>query len=157
MVLPDVIAFDSETTSLAPRHGHMFCVQIGTGENNYIVDFQQLGDELEFKDLAPYLKGKHLVGTQLDLRPWMVIQYDNFIPDKVYDTFIASKILYNGGWACEDMDLPLLWTEELGIEYDKSEQKNIAKTQLSNSKAIQYAFNDVDKMLDLIKELGRIA
>jgi DNA polymerase I-like protein with 3'-5' exonuclease and polymerase domains len=44
---------------------------------------------------------------------------------------------------------------ELGLDYDKSEQKNIAKTQLSNHRAIQYAFNDVDKVLELVKELGR--
>ena len=33
MVLPDVIAFDSETTSLKPIDGHMFSVQIGTGKD----------------------------------------------------------------------------------------------------------------------------
>ena len=153
MVLPDVIAFDSETTSLAPRHGHMFCVQIGTGENNYIVDFQQLGDELEFKDLAPYLKGKTLVGHNLTFDLGWLYKYD-FVPDKVYDSFIASKILYNGDGLVTRHGFAFVMERELGLEYDKSEQKNIAKTQLSNHKAIQYAFNDVDKMLDLIKELA---
>ena len=122
MVLPDVIAFDSETTSLAPRHGHMFCVQIGTGENNYIVDFQQLGDELEFKDLAPYLKGKTLVGHNLTFDLGF-IKYD-FVPDKVY-SFIASKKYFRDGLVTHT--ICLCNGKELGLEYDKSEQ-NIAKT-----------------------------
>lgn len=154
MVLPDVIAFDSETTSLSPRKGHMFCVQIGTGENNYIIDFQQLGGELTFEEVAPYLKGKALVGHNLTFDLGWLYKH-NFIPEKVYDTFIASKILYNGNGRIARHGFGFVMDRELGIEYDKSEQKNIAKTQLSNSKAIQYAFNDVDKVLDLVKELGR--
>jgi DNA polymerase-1 len=154
MVLPDVIAFDSETTSLSPREGHMFCVQIGTGENNYIIDFQQLGGELTFEELAPYLKGKALVGHNLTFDLGWLYKH-NFIPEKVYDTFIASKILYNGNGRVSRHSFGFVMDRELGIEYDKSEQKNIAKTQLSNHKAIQYAFNDVDKVLELVKELGR--
>lgn len=41
----------------------------------------------------------------------------------------------------------------MGIEYDKSEQKNIHKTRLSNAKAIQYCFNDVDRLLELHTDL----
>ena len=37
MILPDTIAIDTETTGLKARHENIFCVQIGTGENNYLI------------------------------------------------------------------------------------------------------------------------
>jgi DNA polymerase-1 len=132
----------------------MFCVQIGTGDNNYIIDFQQLGGELTFEEVAPYLKGKTLVGHNLTFDLGWLYKH-NFIPENVYDTFIASKILYNGNGRVSRHGFAFVMDRELGLDYDKSEQKNIAKTQLSNHRAIQYAFNDVDKVLELVKELGR--
>ena len=153
MVLPDVIAFDSETTSLKPIDGHMFSVQIGTGKDNYIIDLQQLGGEITFDEVAPFLEGKTLVGHNLTFDLGWLYKY-NFVPKKVYDTFIASKILYNGNGLITRHGFGFVMERELGISYDKSEQKNIAKTQLSNPKAIRYAFNDVDKVLELVKVLG---
>jgi len=71
-----------------------------------------------------------------------------FYPDKVKDTFIASKILYNGKVEYRH-DFGTVFERELGILYDKSEQKNIAKIKLSTTKAIEYCFNDVDKLIEL--------
>jgi ribonuclease D len=34
---PETIALDTETTGLTPRNCDIFCVQIGTGTNNYII------------------------------------------------------------------------------------------------------------------------
>ena len=153
MVLPDVIAFDSETTSLSPREGYMFCIQIGTGENNYLIDFQKLGGEITFEEVIPYIKDKTLVGHNLTFDLGWLYKH-NFVPNKVYDTFIASKLLYNGDHFVKRHAFGFVMERELGLSYDKSEQKNIAKTQLSNYKAIQYSFNDVDKVLELIKAMG---
>ena len=61
MVLPDTIAVDTETTSLYPRKGDMFAVQIGTGNNNYLIDLQQLKNCLVFADVIPYLENRNLV------------------------------------------------------------------------------------------------
>ena len=61
MVLPELIAVDTETTSLITRGNHMFAVQIGTGENNYLIDMQQLGGEILFEEVKPYLEDKHMV------------------------------------------------------------------------------------------------
>jgi DNA polymerase I-like protein with 3'-5' exonuclease and polymerase domains len=43
---------------------------------------------------------------------------------------------------------------ELGIIYDKTEQKNIHKIQLNSAAAIQYCFNDVDRLVELMVVLS---
>lgn len=147
--LPDRIAFDTETTSLFPRLGKLFCIQIGTGEDNFIIDLQQLGETFFTpEDVFPYLENKCLVGHNLTFDLGWCYKH-NFFPKRTRDTFIASKILYNGRTDIYTHGFGFVMDRELGIVYDKSEQKNIAKTQLSNWKAIEYAFNDVDRLLDL--------
>ncbi len=56
MVLPNIIAVDSETTSLKPILGDIFAVQIGTGENNYLIHCYDGNYEVE--DIIPYIKDK---------------------------------------------------------------------------------------------------
>ena len=59
MILPDVIAIDSETTGLVARHENIFCIQIGTGENCYII--KMYDNDYTFNDLIPYLEGKTMI------------------------------------------------------------------------------------------------
>ena len=65
MILPNTIAVDSETTGLEARHEDMFCLQIGSGTNNYIIDFYTSEDHYTFQEVIPYLDGKELVGQYL--------------------------------------------------------------------------------------------
>jgi len=149
MILPDTIAVDSETTSLKPILGDIFAIQIGTGENNYLI--QCYGDNYHPKDVFPYLKDKILIGHNLTFDLGFFYKY-GFYPEKVKDTFIASKILYNGIKEYRH-DFGTVFERELGISYDKSEQKNINKIKLSTSKSIQYCFNDVDRLIELHNHL----
>ena len=151
MNLPKLIAVDTETTDLIPWYGHMFSVQIGTGKDNYLIDLQQIGGELTFEQVIPSLEGKKMVfhNAAFDLG-WFYKH--NFFPDRVYDTMLASMILYNG--------MPYIrhsfgetMKRELGLLYDKSEQKNIHRVKLSTKEAIEYAFNDVDRLIDLLYDL----
>lgn len=149
--LPDTIGFDTETTSLFPRKGHVFSIQIGTGEDNYIIDLQHIGeDRYKFEDVIPYIKDKGLVGHNMAFDLGWCYKY-GFFPKKTYCTFLASKLLYNGRKDIFQHSFGYVMERELNIKYDKSEQKNIAKLQLSNWKTIQYSFNDVDKILELLK------
>ena len=153
MVLPDTIGFDTETTSLKPFAGDVFSIQIGTGQDNYLIDLQKLGGEITFEEVIPFLKDKKLVGHNLTFDLGWCYKH-NFYPTKVFDTFIASKILYNGDKNIYRHDFGTVMERELNLIYDKTEQQNIARTQLSNHKAITYAFNDVDRILDLLNAMG---
>jgi DNA polymerase-1 len=150
MILPDTIAYDSETTGLLSHIDTMFCCQIGTGSNNYLIDLQE--NQYTFQDLIPFIQNKILVGHNItfDLK---FMYREGFYPNEVRDTMIASNILYNGDGNVFRHDFGNVMERELGLVYDKSEQKNIHKIKLSTSKAIEYCFNDVDRLLDLEKDL----
>lgn len=152
--LPKIIAFDTETTALKPKDGHMFACQIGTGTDNYLIDMQQIGKEITFEDVKPYLKDKVLVMHNACFDLGWCYKYD-FWPEEVYDTFIASKILYNGYPVWFRHNFGFVMERELGLNYDKSEQKRISVVQLSTASAIKYCFNDVDRLLELMTALGK--
>ena len=90
MILGDKIAIDTETTGLFPRHNNIFCVQIGTGENNYIIVLYD--DSYSFEDLIPYIKDKTLIGHNILFDLGFFYKH-NFIPKQVRDTMLASKII----------------------------------------------------------------
>lgn len=141
--LPDEIAFDSETTGLFAKEEDMFCVQIGDRKNNYLVHMYD--DNYSFYDVIPYLEGKTFVMQNGLFDLGFMYKY-NFIPEKVYDTMLATRILYNGDYKNKAADFKSIMLRELGIKYDKTSQKNIHLVKLSRDTAIQYSFNDVDKL-----------
>ena len=152
MQLTKHIAVDSETTSLNPREGDMFAIQIGTGKNNYLIDMQTHNNGIKFEEVIPYLEGRTLIGQNFTFDLTFMYAH-GFYPEKVMDTFIASKILYNGYPGSFRHGFAYIMERELGIDYDKSEQKNIHVTQLKTKKSIQYCFNDVDRLVELMLHL----
>ena len=155
MVLPknQGLAIDTETTGLNFLDHDMFAVQIGTGENNYLIDLQKHNNGLKFEQIIPYIENHTLIGHNIvfDLR---FFYKHNFFPKKVVDTFMMSKLLHVGKYyPFNTHNLGDVMFRELGIRLDKTEQRNIAQTQLRTKKAIQYAFNDVDKLLELARVL----
>lgn len=150
MVLTETIACDSETTGLQPRNCDMFCFQIGTEENNYII--VMYNDNYEFADLVPYIKDKTMIFHNALFDLGFCYKY-GFYPAKIKDTMLASKILYNGN--VDDKYLPLrhdfssVMKRELNVIYDKTEQKNIHIVKLSQKSTIEYSFNDVDRLIEL--------
>lgn len=158
MILPEKLAIDTETTGLFPRNCDIFCVQIGTGTHNYIIHMYD--DNYEFSDLIPYLTAKVLIGHNITFDLGFMYKY-GFFPKKVFDTFIATKILYNGQMERYEKqdgsvvfipykaDFGSVMKRELGVVYDKTEQKNIHIVKLSQSSTIEYSFNDVDRLIEL--------
>jgi len=148
MLLPSVIAVDSECTGLVARKEKMFCFQIGTGQNNYIIDFYTSEDAYTFKDVKPYLENRELVGANI-LFDLGFMYLENFFPKKVRDVMLASKIIYNGDVFNITHDFGNMMKRELGVIYDKTDQKNISTVKLSQPSTIKYSFNDVDRLLEL--------
>lgn len=145
MELPDKIAIDTETTGLTPRHHDIFCVQIGTGSNNYLIHMYD--DNYQFEDIIPYIDGKVLVGHNILFDLGFFYKH-NFWPKEVRDTMLQSKILYNGD-PTQRHDFGYVMMRELETRYDKTEQKNIHLVKLSQASTIEYSFNDVDRLIEL--------
>lgn len=151
IILPEVIGIDSETTGLKARHETMFCIQISSGNDNYIIDFYTSEDAYTFKNIIPYIKNKTLIGHNLTFDLGFFYKH-NFYPEKVFDTMIASKILYNGMFEGKQPfkhDFGSVMKRELNIIYDKTDQKNINVVKLSQASTIKYSFNDVDRLIEL--------
>ena len=151
MILPGTISFDSETTGLTPRNCDIFCVQIGTGTDNYII--VMYNDNYEFADLVPYIQGKTLIGHNILFDLGFMYKY-GFYPEKVLDTMIATRILYNGAVEAPYFlpyraDFGSVMKRELNAVYDKTDQKNIHIVKLSQESTITYSFNDVDRLIEL--------
>ena len=150
MILPETISIDTETTGLIPRHCDVFCVQIGTGINNYIV--VMYNDNYKFNDIVPYIDNKVLIGHNILFDLGFMYKY-GFYPENVKDTMLASKILYNG--QLDENYLPCrhdfgsVMKKELNVIYDKTDQKNIHLVKLSQTSTIEYSFNDVDRLGEL--------
>jgi len=154
MKLGNTIAVDTETTGLNPREGRMFAIQIGTGKDNYLVDMQDHNNGLQFSQVVPFIKGKTMVlhNATFDLT---FMFSEGFYPKKIMDTFLCSKLLYNGYPPSYRHGFGYVMERELGVVYDKTEQKNIHNTQLRTHKTIQYSFNDVDRLLELMAVLWK--
>lgn len=146
MFLPETIAIDTETTGLTPRNCDIFCVQIGTGKDNYIIHMYD--DNYEFKDVIPYINGKILIGHNILFDLGFMYKY-GFFPKKVYDTMLATRILYNGDIENIRADFGAVMYRELNVIYDKTDQKNIHIVKLSQPSTIEYSFNDVDRLIEL--------
>lgn len=154
MQLPECIAVDTETTSLSPFNGNIFSIQIGTGINNYLIDLQEHSDRnhiIRLEEVMPFILNNVLIfhNSAFDLG---FLFYKNFFPKRVGDTMLASMILHNGELGVSH-SFKSCMERELGVFYDKTEQANIARVQLSQPSTIEYCFNDVDKLLDLHNDL----
>jgi DNA polymerase I-like protein with 3'-5' exonuclease and polymerase domains len=157
MVLPKRIAYDSETTGLSALSDEIFAIQLGTGTNNYLIDLQNYSTTLKFKEyegltitleeVIPYFIDKELVGQNIvfDLG---FLNIKNYFPKIVFDTYIQSKIFWNGAPPNVQHGFGAIMERELGIKYDKTDQKNISTVKLSQLSTIQYSFNDVDRLLE---------
>ena len=158
MILPEKIALDTETTGLFARNCDIFCIQIGTGVDNYIIHMYD--DNYIFQDVIPYLEDKTLVLHNALFDLGFMYKY-GFYPEKILDTMLANKILYNGQFKLYEIkngrkallpvknDFGSVMNEELKVKYDKTDQKNIHIVKLSQLSTIEYSFNDVDRLLEL--------
>jgi DNA polymerase-1 len=154
IIFPEIISIDSETTGLHSRNHDMFCLQVGTGDDNYIFDFYTSENHYTFKEIIPFLENKTLVGQNLTFDLQFFYKH-NFYPKNVKDTMIASKILYNGKEDPDNYYLPYkhdlgsIMKRELGVILNKYEQKNIHIVKLSQQSTIEYSFLDVNQLLEL--------
>jgi ribonuclease D len=147
--LTPTVAVDSETTGLDWKIDEMFCLQVGTGKDNYLIDFYTTEDAYTFKQVVPYLLGREQIfhNANFDLG---FFYKNGYYPDTVGDTFLQSKLLNNGKPAFKvGNDFGSVMERVLGIKYNKQEQSTINVVKLSTKESISYCFQDVDRLIEL--------
>lgn len=138
---------DIETRGFDPYTKEILSVQIGNEENQFIIDTSSVDitiykDFFEHKDRIFILQN-----AKFDLR---FFYHKRIIIKKVYDTFLAEKLLYLGYPAgMFPMSLDALTERYLGITLDKSVRADIAREGLS-TRVIIYGCDDVKYLIPLM-------
>ncbi len=141
-----IVGLDTETQGLDPYTKELLLVQLGCRDFQVVIDCRTV-DILHYKD---YLESDRLfIGWNLkfDLK---FLYHKKIYPKKVYDGFLAEKLLYLGYPAgIHSMSLRAAGEEYLGIELDKSVRGKIIWAKTLSSDIIQYAADDVKYLEDI--------
>lgn len=143
-----IVGLDTETSGLDPYTENLLSLQLGNHDNQIVIDCTTI-DILRYKD---YLESDRLfVGWNLKFDLKWLYKY-SIIPKKVYDGFLAEKLMWLGYPAgIHSMSLKAAGETYLGVELDKSVRGKIIWNGLRSIDTILYAANDV-KYLEAIKD-----
>ena len=138
------LAVDTETRGFDPHTKALISLQVGDYNNQFVVDCETV-DIFQFKEI---LESKVLImhNGKFDLK---FFYKKGIYPTKVFDTFVAEKIL-NCGLNMIKAALDAVATRYLNVVLDKSLRANITREGLT-PRMIGYGADDV-KYLHLIKE-----
>jgi len=145
----DVLGFDTETMGFDPYTKQLLSMQIGDAERQYVIDCITV-DPKRYKKL---LEKKELImhNAKFDLR---FLYYQGIVPTKVFDTFLAERILTTGiDTARRSLDAVVY--KYCKIELDKTVRGSIHREGLS-TRVIKYAADDV-RYLHQVKRKQEVA
>ncbi len=145
-----VVQFDTETDGLDPHIKGLVSLQFGykdfiTGSHTEIVVDCKSIDPVLYKEA---IEDSYLIGHNLKFDLKFLFNY-GIAPLKLHDTMVAEQLLYLGykpGRVA--MNLRDVLYRYTGIELDKTMQKEISKTGLTEE-GIRYAANDVVHLQDI--------
>jgi len=147
-----IVMFDTETSGLDPHCCTLTSMQFGyknfkTGVHNEIViDCKSIDPKL-YKDC---IENAYLLGQNLKFDLQFLYNY-GIVPRKIYDTMICEQVLYLGYNKKQvKMSLAAIAQRYLGVNLDKSFQKQIARRGLTRQ-GIIYSANDVTLLQDIRK------
>ena len=143
------IGLDTETTGLDCWTDKLKLLQLGNKENQVVIDCFTV-DINNYKELLED-PNKTFLGWNLkfDLK-WLYRH--NIFPQKVYDGYLAEKLLWLG-YPAGMHPLSLKYASEhyIGVERDKSIRGKVIWAGLTED-VIQYSANDVKYLEEIIKE-----
>ena len=154
----DIVELDTETMGLDPYTKELLTVQLGCADFQVVIDCTSVDIHL-FKDYIENPQRMFLGwNIKFDLK---FLYHQRIIPRKVYDGYLAEKLLWLGYPAgMHEMSLKAASINYLGVDMDKSVRGKIIQTGLTED-VIMYAAGDVsylgkirDKQLIELEEKG---
>ena len=141
----DIIAVDTETTGMDPYTCKLLSLQLGDSNNQYVIDAQSINISV-YKEL---LESKELIlhNAKFDLR---FLYRNNIVPNKVFDTFLAERILTTGIDTAR-RGLDAVTYKYCKIELDKTVRGVIHREGLS-TRVIKYAAYDVKFLHEIMRK-----
>lgn len=143
------VGLDTETTGLDCWTDKLKLLQLGNADNQIVIDCLTIDINLYKDFLENPLKTFLGWNLKFDLK-WLY--RNNIFPRKVYDGFLAEKLLWLG-YPSGSHPLSLKWASEyyIGVERDKSIRGKVIYAGLTED-VIRYAANDVKYLEQIIKE-----
>ena len=143
------IGLDTETTGLDCWTDKLKLLQLGNKENQVVIDCFTV-DVSKYKDILED-PNKTYLGWNLKFDLKQLYRH-NIFPQKVYDGYLAEKLLWLG-YPAGMHPLSLKYASEhyIGVERDKSIRGKVIWAGLTED-VIQYSANDVKYLEDIIKE-----
>lgn len=140
------VCVDTEADSLHAYPAKLCLIQISLPSGDFLVD------PLSSLDLQPLFKAlKHklliLHGADYDLR--LLFQTFGFVPDKIFDTMIAARLL-----GFREFGLSRLTEQLLGIELDKGPQREDWARRPLTQRMEEYAKRDTRYLRQLAVKLN---
>ena len=151
----EIVGLDTETTGLDPYTKELKLVQLGCADFQVVIDTTTI-DIREYKDFLESNRLFLLWNAKFDLK-WF-FKY-GIVINKVYDGFLAEKLLYLGyPGGMHSLSLKSAGENYLNIELDKTVRGKIIYSKL-DEEIIRYGANDVayleqlrEKQLEKLKE-----
>lgn len=147
-----IVGLDTETSGLDPYMDNLLSVQLGCYEYQVVIDCTTI-DILKYKE---YFESDRLfIGWNLKFDIKWLYRY-GIIPKKVYDGFLAEKLMWLGYPAgVHSMSLKSAALNYLDVKLDKSVRGKIIWNGLRSLDTIIYAAKDVqylEKIMECQKE-----
>ena len=135
----EIVGLDTETTGLDPYTKELKLVQLGCADFQVVIDTTTI-DIREYKDFLESNRLFLLWNAKFDLK-WF-FKY-GIVINKVYDGFLAEKLLYLGyPGGMHSLSLKSAGENYLNIELDKTVRGKIIYSKL-DEEIIRYGANDV--------------
>lgn len=139
------ISFDSEGPGLNPHANNLLLYQIGNERHQFIIDHTYLNIKT-FKDL---FESKIIIihNAKFDLK---FLYLNEIVPLKIFDTFLAEKVLYTGDSFIKK-SLEKVLERRFGVHLDKSVRGSfIGKKELDNIDQVLYSAKDIEYLEPLM-------
>lgn len=146
---------DVETTGLDPHKDKILLLQIGNQEQQYVIDARKVNMEV----LRTFLENENIrkIGHNFKFDYKMIKGNYGIDTENIGDTYYAEKILTMGK-QFQGFGLADVVKKYLGITLPKGEQTSFVNYLHEDFTAsqIQYAARDVEVLLPLLQEQGKI-
>lgn len=149
------IQVDTETTGFDPYEGRLLLLQLGTIEDQFVINCTTTDIKL-FKDF--FLDDTKLFllhNAKFDLK-WLI--HNGVQVANVYDTFLAECVLTTGvNRKALRVSLDKMVADYLGLNMDKAVRARINANNFTSEEVVRYAAADVEQLERLkIRQLAKI-
>ncbi len=147
-----MVGLDTETTGLNPARDRVRMLQLATIKGTYLIDLFALPNPAtDLAELFQVTARNGIIGHNLAFDLPFLMRL-GFVPDRVFDTMLASQVLHAGEDFATKHGLKDLVSRHLGLTLDKEQQDADWSGPLT-PEMVQYAARDAEILIPIRQAL----